>query len=150
MVMVAPGEPGAPVICWACAVAAPRSRSAVETTGAMGRAIHGWSVGMARTSAGEKLIPYLLDARRFLTHVKIAVNGSRNDTLGRHRMAGLRSIGPSRSPVSKVAMARALHDGLRARELYVGAKSLRHREVGRADQQEAELRLAQRLVELGV
>ena len=44
--------------------------------------------------------------------------------------------------VAEVAGAGALHDGLRARELYVGTKSLGHREVGTADQQEAELQLA--------
>jgi hypothetical protein len=44
--------------------------------------------------------------------------------------------------VAEVAGPGALHDGLRARELYVGTKSLGHREVGTADQQEAELQLA--------
>src|SRR5207253_1805196 len=38
----------------------------------------------------------------------------------------------------------------RAREPDVGAKSISGREVGGADQQETELRLAQRLVELGI
>src|SRR5258708_22669225 len=47
-------------------------------------------------------------------------------------------------------MAGALHDGLRARQLYVRTKSLGHREVRTADQQESELRLTQLLVELGV
>src|SRR5690242_2664308 len=47
-------------------------------------------------------------------------------------------------------MARALHDGLGARELDVAAKAFRGREVRGADQEESELGLAQRLVELGV
>ena len=38
-------------------------------------------------------------------------------------------------------MASALHDSLRARELYVGAESLGHGEVRAADQQETEFRL---------
>ena len=42
-------------------------------------------------------------------------------------------------------MGRALHDDLCARQLDVGAKPVRHREVRRADQQKPELRLAQRL-----
>jgi hypothetical protein len=36
----------------------------------------------------------------------------------------------------KIAVARALHDGLSARELYVGAKTLGEREVQVADQQD--------------
>ena len=47
-------------------------------------------------------------------------------------------------------MVGALHDGLRAREPDVVAEAVRDREVGGADQEEAELRLAQRLVELGI
>src|ERR1700694_2321822 len=47
-------------------------------------------------------------------------------------------------------MAGALHDGLRAREPYVGAKPLGEREVQAADQQESKLRLTQLLVELCV
>ena len=56
----------------------------------------------------------------------------------------------SQSLVPKVAVAGALHDGLRARELYVGTKSLGRSEVRTADQQESELRLTQLLVELSV
>src|SRR6266403_1365661 len=62
----------------------------------------------------------------------------------------LRSIRLSQSLVPKVAVAGTLHDGLRARELYVGTKSLGHREVRTADQQESELRLTKLLVELSV
>jgi len=51
------------------------------------------------------------------------------------------SIRLRQSPVAKVAVAGALHDGLRARELYVGTKSLGRSEVRTADQQESELRL---------
>jgi hypothetical protein len=47
-------------------------------------------------------------------------------------------------------VAGTLHDGLRARELYVGTKSLCRSEIRTADQQESELRLAQFLVELSV
>ena len=47
-------------------------------------------------------------------------------------------------------MAGALHDRLRAREPDVGTKPFRGREIGGADQEEAELRFAQRLVELGI
>jgi len=47
-------------------------------------------------------------------------------------------------------MRGALHDGLRARELYIGTKSLGQGEVRTADQQESELRFAELLVELGV
>ncbi len=54
----------------------------------------------------------------------------------------LRSLSLSRAPVAKVAMARALHDGLRAGELDVRAKSLGHVIVGAADQQESEFGLA--------
>src|SRR6266567_7883741 len=54
------------------------------------------------------------------------------------------------APVAEVAMIGALHDGLRARELDVGAEPFRGRKIGGADQEKAELRLAQRLVELGV
>src|SRR5216684_4501700 len=61
-----------------------------------------------------------------------------------------RSIRLSQSLVAKVAVAGALHDGLRARELDVRTKSLGQREVRTADQQESELRLTQLLVELGV
>src|ERR1700730_8613720 len=53
-------------------------------------------------------------------------------------------------PVAKIAVASALHDGLRARELYVGAKTLGEREVRAADQQESKLGLTQLLVELCV
>src|SRR5262244_3918935 len=60
------------------------------------------------------------------------------------------SIRLSQSLVPKVTVASALHDGLRARELYVGTKSLGHGEVRAADQQESELRLTQLLVELSV
>jgi hypothetical protein len=52
--------------------------------------------------------------------------------------------------VPKVAVAGTLHDGLRARELYVGSKSLSRSEVRTADQQESELQLTQLLVELSV
>jgi hypothetical protein len=52
--------------------------------------------------------------------------------------------------VAKIAMAGALHDGLRARELYVRAKTLGEREVRAADQQESKLRFTQLLVELCV
>lgn len=62
----------------------------------------------------------------------------------------LHSIRLSQSPVPEVAVAGALHDGLRARELDVGIKSLGRREVGTADQQEAKLRFTQFLVELSV
>ena len=54
------------------------------------------------------------------------------------------------SPVAKIAVARALHDGLCERELYVGAKTLGEREVRAADQQESKLRLTQLPVELCV
>src|SRR5215831_18181100 len=54
------------------------------------------------------------------------------------------------SPVAKVAVACALHDGLRARQLYVGVKTFGKREVLTADQQESKLRLAQLLVEMCV
>jgi hypothetical protein len=47
-------------------------------------------------------------------------------------------------------VARALHDGLCARELYVGAKTLGEGEVRAADQQESKLGLTQLLVELCV
>src|SRR2546427_10783535 len=47
-------------------------------------------------------------------------------------------------------MARALHDGLCARELDVGAQTLGEREVRAANQQESQLRLTQLLVELCV
>jgi hypothetical protein len=47
-------------------------------------------------------------------------------------------------------VARTLHDGLRAREFYVGTKPLRHVEVRAADQQEAKVWLTQLLVELRV
>src|SRR5262249_10409849 len=60
------------------------------------------------------------------------------------------SIRLSHSLVPKVTVASALHDGLRARELYVGIKPIGHGEVRAADQQESELRLAQLLVELSV
>src|SRR5262249_6427509 len=54
------------------------------------------------------------------------------------------------SPVAKITVARPLHDGLRAHELYVGAKTLSERVVRAADQQETKLRLTQLLVELSV
>src|SRR5690349_18179901 len=63
---------------------------------------------------------------------------------------------PSRSvplfhpPVTEIAVAGALHDGLRAGELDAAAKAIGDGEVGRAHQQEAQLGLAERLVELGV
>ena len=41
--------------------------------------------------------------------------------------------------VAKIAMARTLHNGLCARELYLGAKTLGERGVRAADQQESEL-----------
>jgi hypothetical protein len=47
-------------------------------------------------------------------------------------------------------VACALHDGLRPSELDAGAESLSHEIVGAADQQESELRLSQRFIELGV
>lgn len=47
-------------------------------------------------------------------------------------------------------MAGALHDGLRARELYVGTESLGCGEVRIADQQESKLRLTEFLLELGI
>src|SRR5260370_10310600 len=60
------------------------------------------------------------------------------------------SIRLSRPLVAKVAVAGTLHDGLRARELYLGTESLGHRDVCATDQQESEFRLAQRLEELSV
>src|SRR5262249_26458229 len=59
---------------------------------------------------------------------------------------------PSALPplIAKIAVARALHDGLSARELYVGAKAFCEREVRAADQQESKLRFAELLVELRV
>src|SRR6185437_13825203 len=54
------------------------------------------------------------------------------------------------APVAEVAVGRALHDRLRARELGIATKSVGGREVGRADQEESELRLTQLLVEFGV
>jgi len=54
------------------------------------------------------------------------------------------------SPVAKIAVARALHDGLCARQLYVGIKTFGKREVLAADQQESKLRLAQLFVEFCV
>src|SRR6516164_6518733 len=56
----------------------------------------------------------------------------------------------TQSLVPKVTVASTLHDGVSARELYVGTKSLGHGEVRAADQQESELRLTQLLVELSV
>src|SRR5262245_54826310 len=53
-------------------------------------------------------------------------------------------------PVAKIAVARTLHDGLCARELYVWVKALGEREIQAADQQESKLRLTQLLVELCV
>ena len=53
-------------------------------------------------------------------------------------------------PVAEVAVGCALHDGLRAREPDVGAEPLGDREVGGADQQEAEFGRAEFLVKLGV
>ena len=47
-------------------------------------------------------------------------------------------------------MARALHDRLRTGELDLRAKSLGHQIIRAADEQESELRLAERVVELGV
>ena len=47
-------------------------------------------------------------------------------------------------------MTCTLHDGLRAVELDVGTKSFRHGEVRTADQQEAEVRLTQLPIEIGV
>src|SRR5215472_15112632 len=47
-------------------------------------------------------------------------------------------------------MARALHDGLCTRQLYVGTKTFGECEVLAADQQESKLRLAQLFVELCV
>src|SRR5262249_28321990 len=52
--------------------------------------------------------------------------------------------------VAKITVARAFHDGLSARELYVGAKSIGEREIRAADQQESKLRLTQLLVKLCV
>src|SRR5262245_30728321 len=69
---------------------------------------------------------------------------------GSQKPFSLASIRLSQSLVPKVTVASALHDGLRARELYVGTKSLGHGEVRAADQQESELRLTQLLVELSV
>src|SRR5215813_12090277 len=54
------------------------------------------------------------------------------------------------SPVAKIAVARALHDGLCTRQLYVGTKTFGKCEVLAADQQESKLRLAQLFVELCV
>jgi hypothetical protein len=42
-------------------------------------------------------------------------------------------------------VATALHDGLRARQFYVGTKTLRHPKIRAADQEEAEIWLAQLL-----
>ena len=50
------------------------------------------------------------------------------------RRRHLHSVRLSQSPVPKVAVAGTLHDGLRAHELYVGTKSLGHREIRTADQ----------------
>src|SRR3954467_13319880 len=47
-------------------------------------------------------------------------------------------------------MRSALHDGLRSRQRDVGAETFGGRKVGGADQEKAELGLAQRLVELGI
>ena len=52
------------------------------------------------------------------------------------------------SPVAKIAVARALHDGLCARQPDVGAKTFGKREVLAAGQQESKLWLAQFFVEL--
>jgi hypothetical protein len=54
------------------------------------------------------------------------------------------------TPVSKIAVATALHDGLRARQFYVGTKTLRHPKIRAADQEEAEIWLAQLLIKLRV
>ena len=63
------------------------------------------------------------------------------------QLSGLSVLLP---PVAKIAVAGALHDGLCARELYVGAKTLGEGKVHAADQQESKLRLTQLLVELRV
>ena len=52
------------------------------------------------------------------------------------------SIDLFRPPEAKVAMGSALHDRLRARELDIRIKSVGDSEVGGADQEEAEFRLA--------
>src|SRR3954471_7775842 len=62
----------------------------------------------------------------------------------RSRVGG-RAVG-----VPEVAVAGALHDRLGAGELHAGAEALGHRLIGAAHQQEAELRHAEPLVELGV
>ena len=54
------------------------------------------------------------------------------------------------SPVAKITVASTLHDGLSAREPYVGVKTLREGEVHAADHQESKLRLTQLLVELRI
>src|SRR5262249_22037458 len=54
------------------------------------------------------------------------------------------------SPITKVAMAGALHDGLRARERDGVAESLGERKIRAAYEEKTELRLAQRLVELRI
>src|SRR5262247_2732051 len=52
--------------------------------------------------------------------------------------------------VAKSAVARALHDGLGARQLHVRTKAFGERQVHAAHQQESKLWLAQLFVELGV
>jgi hypothetical protein len=47
-------------------------------------------------------------------------------------------------------MVGTLHDGLCARELYVGLKALSHVEVQTANKQEPKLRLTQLLVEVRI
>src|SRR5262249_39232055 len=54
------------------------------------------------------------------------------------------------APVAKIAVGGALHDGLRARELYVWAKALGEREIHAADEQKPQLGIAHLLVELSV
>src|SRR5579864_7332479 len=65
------------------------------------------------------------------------------------RPARLRGSVLLQSMIAKIAMAGALHDGLCARELDVGIKSLGRVEVRAADQQEAKLGLTEFLVEFG-
>lgn len=92
--------------------------------------------------------------KRFLSAASVAreanCDGGRKKRRNRLRHPVQRTQSASRSPVPEVAMTGALHDGLRARELYVETKSLGRIEIRTADQQEAEFRLTQLLVELGI
>jgi hypothetical protein len=80
---------------------------------------------------------------RFSSLIEHDLFGKPLHTFPDHALAFLRH-----PPVSEIAMGRALHDGLRARELDLAAKSSGRIEVRAADQQEAELRLTQFAIEL--